>query len=157
MARPHGTKYIETPEKMWELFEAYKKEVKANPIRKMVFVGKDGNRDYEDRERPLTMEGFECFVMNHTEINYPDLSSYFDGKNESYQDYFHICTRIKREIRQDQIDGGMVGIFNPSITQRLNGLVEKSENKTEHSGTINANFGSVIQPSQQSGSDSPSN
>ena len=31
------------------------------------------------------------------------------------------------EIRQDQIEGGMSGIYNPSITQRLNGLTDKSE------------------------------
>jgi hypothetical protein len=30
-------------------------------------------------------------------------------------------------IRQDQIEGGMVGQYNPSITQRLNGLTEKTD------------------------------
>ncbi len=39
----------------------------------------------------------------------------------------NICSRIKRAIRQDQIEGGMVGQFNPSITQRLNGLTEKTD------------------------------
>lgn len=127
MARPKGTKYIETPEKMWELFTEYRAWVKSNPIKKMVFVGKDGLKDWEDRERPCTMEGFECFVMDKTDVSYPDLSAYFDGKNESYQDYFHVCSRIKRVIKADQIDGGMAGIYNPSITQRLNGLTDKQE------------------------------
>ena len=30
-------KYIETPEKMWEYFEAYRSQVKANPRTKTVF------------------------------------------------------------------------------------------------------------------------
>jgi hypothetical protein len=30
-------------------------------------------------------------------------------------------------IRQDQIEGGMAGVYNPSITQRLNGLKENIE------------------------------
>lgn len=124
-------KYIETPEKMWELFEAYRKDVKDNPRVKHVFVGKDGNSDFERLERPLTMEGFECFVMENTNISYPDLSEYFDGKNESYSNYFHICSRIKKLIRQDQIEGGMVGQYNPSITQRLNGLSEKQQVETK--------------------------
>ena len=34
---------------------------------------------------------------------------------------------IEDEIRTDQIEGGMVGQFNPSITQRLNGLTEKTD------------------------------
>jgi hypothetical protein len=37
------------------------------------------------------------------------------------------CSYIKREIRNDQISGGMVGQYNPSITQRLNNLTEKSD------------------------------
>jgi hypothetical protein len=122
-------KYIETPEKMWELFEAYRKEVKDNPRHISDYVGKDGEHVHKPLERPLTFEGFECFVMHNTKITYPDLSEYFDGKNESYADYFHICSRIKREIRTDQIEGGMVGQYNASITQRLNGLAEKTQNE----------------------------
>jgi hypothetical protein len=38
-----------------------------------------------------------------------------------------ICTHIKEIVRQDQIEGGMVGQYNPSITQRLNGLKEQTE------------------------------
>ena len=52
---------------------------------------------------------------------------YFINYEGRYEDYVSICSRIKREIRTNQIEGGMVGIFNPSITQRLNGLTEKSE------------------------------
>ena len=33
----------------------------------------------------------------------------------------------REEIREDQIIGGMLSFYNPSITQRLNGLVEKQE------------------------------
>ena len=39
-------------------------------------------------------------------------------------------TNIKKEIRENQITGGMLGIYNPSITQRLNNLVEKVEDVT---------------------------
>jgi len=35
MARPSGTKNIETPEKMWDYFLAYKKNVKDNPRAKL--------------------------------------------------------------------------------------------------------------------------
>ncbi len=120
-------KYIETPEKMWELFEAYRKDVKENPRVIYDFVGRDGNEVAKRLERPLTFEGFECFVMENTRITYPDLSNYFDGKDDSYAEYLHICSRIKREIRQDQITGGMVGQYNASITQRLNNLKEQTE------------------------------
>ena len=35
---------------------------------------------------------------------------------------------MEREyFRNNQIIGGMLGVFNPSITQRLNGLTEKQD------------------------------
>lgn len=129
MARPKGTKYIKTPEKMWELFMGYVKETKNNPVLVHDFVGRDGESVRRERERPLTMEGFEMYVCNHTEITYPDLGHYFANTDNKYEDYFTICSRIRRRIRQDQIEGGMAGIYNPSITQRLNGLVDKQEQR----------------------------
>ncbi len=120
-------KYIETPEKMWELFVSYKKEIKDNPVLVEDYVGKDAERVMRQKEQPLIFEGFECFVMDKGTINYPDLSEYFEGKNESYKDYFPICSRIKREIRHDQIKLGFLNLINPSITQRLNGLKESTE------------------------------
>jgi hypothetical protein len=131
MARPKGTKYIETPEKMWELFEAYRKEVKDNPRIIYDFVGRDGNEVAKRLEVPLTMEGFYEYVCSREDTKFdtgfPDLSDYFENKDERYTDYIHICSRIKRNIRQDQIEGGMVGQYNPSITQRLNNLVDRQQ------------------------------
>jgi hypothetical protein len=120
-------KYIETPEKMWEYFEAYRSQVKANPRTKTVFPGKDAIPQHEPLERPLTLEGFENWCADAGIIE--DLSNYFANTKGNYSDYSTICSRIKRVIRQDQIEGGMVGQYNASITQRLNSLVDKQENQ----------------------------
>lgn len=125
-------KYIETPEKMWELFKSYKKETNSTPFKTPDWVGKDAMKVNREHMKVLTMEGFECYVMDHTKITYPDLTEYFEGKNESYKNYFPVCSRVKREIRRDQIEKGMAGLANASITQRLNNLKEH----TEHSGEI---------------------
>lgn len=117
-------KYIESPEHLWELFTNYKKEVKGNPIIVKDWVGKDADTVYREKEKPLTMVGFECYVMENTRITCPDLTEYFEGKNESYKDYFPISSRIKKEIQNDQITGGMVMIYSQSITARLNDLAE---------------------------------
>ena len=118
-------KYIETPEKMWELFEAYRKDVKENPRYVYDYVGKDGTQVMKPLERPLTMDGFSCFCYDKI----GSIHQYFANQDNSYNEYLNICSRIKEQIRQDQIEGGMVGQYNPSITQRLNGLTEKTENK----------------------------
>lgn len=138
-------KYIETPEKMWELFLAYRKEVKDNPIylveqkkgNTIIPKGFDGDlSNLSDvvelpAQRPLTMEGFENYCEEHVGC----VHQYFANQEDAYTAYLSICSRIKRVIRQDQIEGGMVGIYNPSITQRLNGLVDRRE--LDHKGSLN--------------------
>ena len=128
-------KYIESADRMWELFLSYKEDVNTNHLLKKDWVGKDGTVVQREYTRALTMEGFECFVMDHTKVTYPDLTNYFENRDNNYKDYVPICSRIKREIRRDQIEKGLAGLINPSITQRLNGLVEKRE--TELKGGLN--------------------
>jgi len=121
-------KYIETPEKMWELFEKYKQEVKSNPTIVKDWVGKDAEPVYREKERPLTMVGFECFVMNNTKITYPDLTDYFENKDERYSNYIPISSRIRAEITNDQINGGMTMIYSQNLTARLNNLSDNTKN-----------------------------
>ena len=127
MARPKGTKYIETPEKMWELFEAYRKEVKSNPRIVYEFHGRDGEERQKPLERPLTMEGFKVYCWD----NVGDITAYWVNRDDAYSDYSTIITRIKETIRQDQIEGGVVGQYNSNLTARLNGLTEKTETKQD--------------------------
>lgn len=134
MARPKGTKYIETPEKMWELFSEYKKWVKENPIKVEDWVGGIAKKITRKKERPLTLDGFECWCFDNNIIS--GIGDYFANKNDNYADYSTVCAHIRKTIREDQIGGGMAGIYNPSITQRLNNLVEKTDNKHEVSEII---------------------
>jgi len=118
-------KYIESPEVMWQHFLLYKDHVKKNPIIVKDWVGKDATDVFREKERPLTIDGFECWCYDNDIIS--DLSNYFANSDNKYAEYSTICTRIRKAVRTDQIEGGMAGIYNPSITQRLNGLVDKSE------------------------------
>lgn len=129
MARPKGTKYIERPEDMLILFEKYKQYAieQCEQWKQFQYVGKDGMRVEDKLKVPLTMEGFRIFGYN----NGVTIKHYFDNTDDRYADYCTICSRIKDEIRENQIIGGMLGMYNPSITQRLNGLTEKVEQKTE--------------------------
>ena len=112
-------KYIETPEKLYELFEAYKANRKPREIQKATATGVKS----EWHTPPLTMEGFEIYCFNEV----GSIDHYFRNTDNSYSEYLPICSNIKKEIRNDQIEGGMVGQYNPSITQRLNGLTEKTD------------------------------
>src|SRR5690606_19436942 len=123
-------KMIDSPELLLELFNKYKLWRDKNPIMVHDFIGKEGRSDYREKQRPLTMEGFEDFVAEQPNMPLA-LDAYFANRDNRYDDYVSICSYIRRQIRNDQIAGGMAGIYNPSITQRLNNLVEKTESKIQ--------------------------
>jgi hypothetical protein len=122
MGRPNK---IHSPEHLWELFQAYKKNTKENPFIVKDYVGKDAEMVYREKERPLTMEGLNNYVFDMGIIH--GLDNYFANSRGRYKKFSSICRAIKEQIRQDQIEGGMAGMYNPSITQRLNNLVEKTQ------------------------------
>jgi hypothetical protein len=117
------SKYIATPEEMYELFEAYKASRKPREIQKATVKGVVS----EFHLPPLTMEGFDIFVMNYEGTQSKGVDHYFKNQDGAYFAYLPVCSRIKKEIRNDQIEGGMVGQYNTSITQRLNNLTEKTD------------------------------
>jgi hypothetical protein len=123
MAKVGRPRNLDSPEQLYELFERYKADVKANPRIKSVFGGKEFEERAEPLERPLTMEGFEVFCWDIV----GEVEQYFKNVDKRYSEYIPICSRIRKEIRNDQIEGGMVGQYNPSITQRLNNLKEQIE------------------------------
>ena len=123
MAKVGRPRILNSPDELYELFEKYKREVKANPRIKSVFGGKEFEERAEPLERPLTLEGFELFCYEQVGM----VEQYFKNVDKRYNEYIPICTRIRKAIRQDQIEGGMCGQYNPSITQRLNGLTERVE------------------------------
>ena len=83
---------------------------------------------------PLTYEGFKRFCWDE---NIGTVQHYFENTLGLYNDFCEVCTRIRNEIREDQITGGILSFYNASITQRLNNLVEKSEVKIED---VDVNF-----------------
>ena len=130
-----------TEDQFIELFIEWKDYLENNPIKKQVFVGKDGRHDYELIPRPYTLEGF----LNFAEEKVCNVHQYFENRDNRYSTYVDICTRIKRTIRQNQIENGLAGLYNPSITQRLNNLTEKTD-VTTNGEAINEIKISIIRP-----------
>ena len=118
MAKP---KYIATPEAMWDLFVSYRDWCKANPRYQYSLSNKTGEATAIPLERPLTQVGFRSYAAD----NGSTVTDYFSNKDDRYSEYATICTRIEEAIRHDQIEGGMTGQYNASITQRLNNLTER--------------------------------
>jgi hypothetical protein len=118
---------FESPEELemaWVLYkESLKEKAKEWPI--IQYVGKNGERVEDYPKLPLVLEGFYVWGHDH----YGTIKEYFLNREGRYDDFSTICTRIRDEIREDQITGGLLGKYNPSITQRLNGLTDKQEHQ----------------------------
>lgn len=121
----HPTRIFKEPKELEKAWSEFKDDLKeqSNEWLKLQYVGKDGDRRADPQKVPMTMEGFERFCYN----NYGTVHHYFDNKEGYYEDFGVICRAIKKEIRENQIIGGLLGFYNPSITQRINNLSEKTE------------------------------
>ena len=121
----HPTRIFKTSEDFWNAFLAYKEDLKeqSHEWLKVQYVGKDGDRVAEPQKVPMTIEGFKRYCR----LYHGDIEPYLYNKDKYYDDFVGICSHIKEEIRENQILGGLLGFYNTSITQRLNGLTDKSE------------------------------
>jgi len=129
----HPTRIFKKPDEMLKAWNEFKKDIEKQSENwlKVQYVGKDGDQKKDPQRPPYTMEGFKRFCYE----NYGEVEQYFRNKDGYYEDFVVICSRIKNEIRENQVIGGMLGFYNPSITQRLNSLVDKQE--TEIKGGLN--------------------
>jgi len=127
----HPTRIFKTPEELEKVWNEYKADLKekGKQWEKIQYVGKDGCRVTDYPKLPLTFEGLKryCFDKKIGTVEH-----YFVNKDGYYDEFGSICSHIKNEIREDQVTGGMMGFYNPSITQRLNNLKEQSEVSSTH-------------------------
>jgi len=125
----HPTRIFKTPEELYKEFQSYKEELeeKARQWEKIQYVGKDGKKVVDYPKLPISLEGFYRFCWDNGKGN---IEQYFRNKDKYYTEFVAVCSRVRNEIREDQITGGLLGFYNPSITQRLNNLKESTETTT---------------------------
>lgn len=138
----HGRKRLfETPELLWEAaaeyFEwcdnhPYKKpeQKKGNTIIPKNFEGDISQlKDIIDIEtlRPYTMQGL-CLYLDCGVNYFNQFEESLKGKDdEKSKDFSLIITRIKEIVQSQQIEGGMIGAYNPMLTARILGLKDKQD------------------------------
>ena len=101
-------------------FEDYKAFVDANPFE--IVSEFKGERSVRHVPHPYTLCGFMVFI--------DAMSEWCDWKRrtkERGEDFVGVITRIETEVRDQQVNGGMAGIYNANLTARLNGLTDKKD------------------------------
>jgi len=119
-------KLIPTPELLWKYFTEYVIHEKDNPMRKVEYVGRDGEMVLTPLETPITFEGFECYLWDKEIL--ADLGQYAANREDRYTEYVPIITRIRQNCFVNNFKGAAVGLFSPNLIAKKIGLVEKVEN-----------------------------
>lgn len=82
----------------------------------------DGNgEEVQTAPRPFTLYGFcaWCSIANWTEFKH--------SAAHRTEDYLRVVRAIEDTITQQQLDGGLTGLYNSNLTARLNGISDKIE------------------------------
>lgn len=126
-------KYIETPDRLLELWNEYKAQVGYDIIQ--VATGK-GVHDTRVK-KPILRQGFEAYCYNKLGHH---VYQYIDNVDNRYEDYLGVVTHMRKEWEQDQISGSLTGRYkSPNLVARLNGLTDKKE--VTNKGKLKFKFG----------------
>lgn len=112
---------IESPERLEELFIEYKVWASQNPWVKKDFVksGEFAGQIVDlPIERALTEWGLAVFIG----ISRSHLIEY--GKRPEFRD---IYTRIKDEMTEQRVSGGLACVYNANLVARIDGITEKND------------------------------
>jgi hypothetical protein len=122
---------FETADELLECVNGYFEWVKANPLKAAEvksFKDESWNHDKPIR-RPMTIGALHTFLGISGETwrrwKTPDDAN-------CRPDFIDIIHHAEEIIRNDKVEGALVGFYNPTITSRLLGLSEK----IEHSGGV---------------------
>jgi hypothetical protein len=117
-------KYIPSPEFLWTKFLEYQEYAKTNPILVPSYTSKDGSEYIQKRIRPISIQGFEKFLLEADIIS--DLKDYWYG-TDGYENFADVIKRIKTYIVSEQIDLALTGVIKENLVARLNGISDKME------------------------------
>ena len=121
------TKAISHPDEFRVAFDEYKKATKANPFLVLDFVGKDGNPVHREKERPLTVAGYENYLCEKYDI--VTIQQYLENRDGRYDSYVSILAWVRNVIAQEQDEGAMAQVYSPNYAARLRGLSENINQK----------------------------
>jgi hypothetical protein len=137
---PIKQKYIESPEKLWQMWEEYKKEIDSAPDIEEVVTAK-GDIVHKAIKKPYLRVGFEAYVFRAYGFH---VKQYLENQDKLYDSYMGVVTHIRNEYENDQLSGTLTGRYKaPNLIARMHGLVEKTENQ-------NTNIIKVIEPEEDS-------
>jgi len=120
----HGRNFKYTPDNLWKEAVKYFEWISQKVWNKKEAIksgDKAGTTMDVPTQTPMSIQSFCLFA----DIDENTFSRY--EKEEGYQDFWEITTRIKAIIESNQFEGATVGAYNPNIIARKLGLTDKKD------------------------------
>lgn len=115
-------KYLESPEKLMELWTEYKNSVGYDQIEQSTPKGEIITLNVK---RPYLKSGFEVFCFYKLGFG---IGQYLDNQDKAYSEYLDVITCIRKEWETDQVSGTLTGRFKaPNLTARLNNIKDNQD------------------------------
>ena len=134
MARPFKFK---DPKEVWALYERYLIHLSENPMyrNELIKSGDQAGKQIPVRvDVPPNIWGF-CLFANIDRVTYYD---YVNGNSENLdKELINIFTCVDDDIKQKQITGATVNLYNANIVARLNGLKDVQQVEQTNPEQIN--------------------
>lgn len=116
-------KYIESPEKFWELFVEFRTFKLSQKIKQEV-TSRTGIETI-NHTPPLTWAGFDAWLYEHKVIK--DTGDYRTNEKGKYDDFSEVIRVISNIMYAQKFEGASVGVFNANIIARDLGLKDSTE------------------------------
>jgi len=120
---------IESPEKLWDLFLAYVQKQSENPWLKVDYVGQKADKVIVPLARPITMEGFECYLWDEGIAH--GIDQYAANRDGRYPEYVSIIKLIRQNCFKQNFEGAAVGAFNANLIARKLGIRDQVDSSIE--------------------------
>lgn len=113
------------PRDLWNEFQLYIEDIKANPIELQKWVGKEGKEVKSKHYKPPNWSGFESFL--HLKGRIYDLDDYRRNVGRGYDEYQGILRAIGAYMYDRKYAGAAVGEYQWGIIAREIGLRDSQE------------------------------
>lgn len=111
---------------LWDAACEYFQWCLNNPLKEIVFVGKEGRREIVPKVRAFTLQGL-CIYLDCNTAYFRQFKETEAGKQ---QDFSTIVTRIEETIYNQKFEHAAAGLLNANIIARDLGLADKNVNET---------------------------
>ena len=124
------TKYIESPEQLWQYWLDYKKSLPSISV--PVTHPKLGVVNL-DIAQPIHEQGFNIWMFENTDFAGSGVHQYFHNRGGEYDSYVATISRIKDDKFEHNYKYASAGLHKEKLTMSLLGMAEKTESKVSNS------------------------